>query len=344
MKKIFSKILVFLKKRWKLLLVALIVLAVVFGFLQNRGKNQTVLKFVNPVKKDLVASITISGRIDAKEKAQMRFVAGGKLVYLGAKQGDLVKKWQSLATIDRSTLQKQMDQNLNLYMKERYDFEDTRDDIKDRTLDTQETRDVAKQQYDLDNQVLNVEIQNIAIANTTLYAPFEGILTVVPTNVTGVQLLATDYFEVVNPKTLIFRAAIDEIDMHRISKGQSGQVVLDAYDGETINTYISYVAYTSSESSSGTVFLVEFPIDSQDMEKYRIGMNGDAIIKISEKKNVLTVPLDAISERDDKVFVEVKANNKEGKEAKEIKVGLESEDEIEVLEGLNENDQVLLPE
>lgn len=344
MKKIFSKILVFLKKRWKLLLVALIVLSVVFGFLQNRGKNQTVLKFVNPVKKDLVASITISGRIDAKEKAQMRFVAGGKLVYLGAKQGDLVKKWQSLATIDRSTLQKQMDQNLNLYMKERYDFEDTRDDIKDRTLDTQETRDVAKQQYDLDNQVLNVEIQNIAIANTTLYAPFEGILTVVPTNVTGVQLLATDYFEVVNPKTLIFRAAIDEIDMHRISKGQSGQVVLDAYDGETINTYISYVAYTSSESSSGTVFLVEFPIDSQDMEKYRIGMNGDAIIKISEKKNVLTVPLDAISERDDKVFVEVKANNKEGKEAKEIKVGLESEDEIEVLEGLNENDQVLLPE
>lgn len=344
MKKIFSKILVFLKKRWKLLLVALIVLSVVFGFLQNRGKNQTVLKFVNPVKKDLVASITISGRIDAKEKAQMRFVAGGKLVYLGAKQGDLVKKWQSLATIDRSTLQKQMDQNLNLYMKERYDFEDTRDDIKDRTLDTQETRDVAKQQYDLDNQVLNVEIQNIAIANTTLYAPFEGILTVVPTNVTGVQLLATDYFEVVNPKTLIFRAAIDEIDMHRISKGQSGQVVLDAYDGETINTYISYVAYTSSESSSGTVFLVEFPIDSQDMEKYRIGMNGDAIIKISEKKNVLTVPLDAISERDDKVFVEVKANNKEGKEAKEIKVGLESEEEIEVLEGLNEKDQVLLPE
>lgn len=344
MKKIFSKILVFLKKRWKILLVALIVLAVVFGFLQNRGKSQAVLNFINPVKKDLVSSITISGRIDAKEKAQMRFVAGGKLVYLGARQGDLVKKWQSLATIDRSTLQKQMDQNLNLYMKERYDFEDTRDDIKDRTLDTQETRDVAKQQYDLNNQVLNVEIQNIAIANTTLYAPFEGILTVVPTNVTGVQLLATDYFEVVNPKTLIFRAAIDEIDMHRISKGQSGQVVLDAYDGETIDTYISYVAYTSSESSSGTVFLVEFPIDSQDMEKYRIGMNGDALIKIEEKKDVLTVPLDAISEREDKVFVNIKADNKEGFEEREIKVGLESEDEIEVLEGLNENDQVLLPE
>lgn len=344
MKKIFTKILTFLKKRWKLSLIVLIALAILFGFLQNRGKNQSVLNFINPVRKDLVSSITISGRIDAKEKAQMRFVAGGKVVYLGAKQGDLVKKWQSLATIDRSTLQKQMDQNLNLYMKERYDFENTRDDIKDRSLDTEETRAVAKQQYDLDNQVLNVEIQNIAIANTTLYAPFEGILTVVPTNVTGVQLLASDYFEVVNPKTLIFRAAIDEIDMHRISKGQSGQIILDAYDGEEIATYISYISYTSSESSSGTVFLVEFPIDSQDMEKYRIGMNGDALIKLAEKQNVLTIPLDAISERDGKVFVEVKADNKEGKESREIKIGLESEEEVEVLEGLSENDQVLLPE
>lgn len=344
MKKIFGKILEFLKKKWKLLLIVLIVIAVIIGFLQNRTKNQVKLTFVSPMRKNLASSITIAGRIDAKEKAQLRFVAGGKLVYLGAKQGDVVKKWQSLATIDRSTLQKQMDQNLNLYMKERYDFEDTRDDIKDRSLDAQETRDVAKQQYDLENQVLNVEIQSIAIANTTIYAPFEGILTVVPTNVTGVQLLATDYFEVVNPKTLIFRAAIDEIDMHRISKGQSGQIVLDAYDGEQIDTYISYVAYTSSESSSGTVFLVEFPIDSQNMEKYRIGMNGDALIKIEEKKDVLTVPLDAISEREDKVFVNIKADNKEGFEEREIKVGLESEDEIEVLEGLNENDQVLLPE
>lgn len=344
MKKVFSSILVFLKKKWKLLLILTVVALVVMGFLQSRSKNQVKLNFVNPSKEDIVSSITISGRIDAKEKAQMRFVAGGKVVYLGAKQGDLVKKWQSLATIDRSTLQKQMDQNLNLYMKERYDFENTRDDIKDRSLDTEETRAVAKQQYDLDNQVLNVEIQNIAIANTTLYAPFEGILTVVPTNVTGVQLLASDYFEVVNPKTLIFRAAIDEIDMHRISKGQSGQIILDAYDGEEIATYISYISYTSSESSSGTVFLVEFPIDSQDMEKYRIGMNGDALIKLAEKQNVLTIPLDAISERDGKVFVEVKADNKEGKESREIKIGLESEEEVEVLEGLSENDQVLLPE
>ena len=344
MKKILRQVSGLIKKKWKLLVVVLLVLAGAFWFYQNRQQQQATFNTVKASRQDLVSSITISGRIDAKEKAQLRFIAGGKVVYLGAKQGEAVKKWQNLATIDRSSLQKQMDQNLNLYMKERYDFENTRDDIKDRSLDTAEIRDVAKQQYDLENQVLNVEIQDIAIKNTTLTAPFAGILTVAPTNVTGVQLLASDYFEVVNPASLIFRATIDEIDLHRINKEQSAEIILDAYDGEKIATNISYISYTSSESSSGTVFIVEFPLNSQDMEKYRLGMNGDAVIKIAEKKNALVIPLDAISERDGKVFVEVLADNKEGKISKEIKVGLESEEAIEVLEGLSENEEVILPE
>ncbi len=344
MKKILRQVSDLIKKKWKLLVVVLLVLAGAFWFYQNRQQKQATFNTVKASRQDLVSSITISGRIDAKEKAQLRFIAGGKVVYLGAKQGEAVKKWQNLATIDRSSLQKQMDQNLNLYMKERYDFENTRDDIKDRSLDTAEIRDVAKQQYDLENQVLNVEIQDIAIKNTTLTAPFAGILTVAPTNVTGVQLLASDYFEVVNPASLIFRATIDEIDLHRINKEQSAEIILDAYDGEKIATNISYISYTSSESSSGTVFIVEFPLNSQDMEKYRLGMNGDAVIKIAEKKNALVIPLDAISERDGKVFVEVLADNKEGKISKEIKVGLESEEAIEVLEGLSENEEVILPE
>jgi HlyD family secretion protein len=333
-----------LKKNSKFFLIVLALGLLGFWLLQRDDPQQTSLVFVAPVREDIVASITISGRVDAKEKARLRFVSGGKVVYLGAKEGDSVKKGQSIATIDRRALQKQLDQNLNNYMKERNNFENTKDDIKDRTLDTVETRAVASEQYNLDNQVLNVEMQNIAIANTTITSPFDGILTVSPTNVTGVQLLASDYFEIVNPKSLIFRANIDEIDIDRIEKSQTGQISLDAYNDEKIDTYVSYISYTSSESSNGTVFLLEFPINEQNIDKYRIGMNGDVSIKIAEKQNVLTVPLDAISERDGKTFVKVKADNKEQQMEREIKVGLESDEKIEILEGLSENDQVVLPQ
>ena len=279
MKKILENTLAFFKKRFKLILIILVMALVGFWYMQSRASKQIKLTFVSPVKEDIVSSITISGRVDAKEKARLRFAAGGKLVYLGAKEGDTAKKWQSIATIDRSALQKQMSQNLNTYMQERNSFENTQDSIKDRPLSTTETRAVADEQYNLNNKVLNVEIQDIAIANTTIYSPFEGIVTVAPTAVSGVQLLPSDYFEIVNPKTLIFHANIDEIDLYRIEKGQSTQISLDAYDGEKIDTFISYISYTSSESTSGTVFLIEFPIDSQNINKYRIGMNGDAVIK-----------------------------------------------------------------
>ena len=339
-----SKIFTFLKKRWKLLLILAVVLVGLWMWQQKSAASSTNLNFVEVKRGDIVSSITISGRVDAKEKARLRFASGGKVVYLGAKEGDQVKKWQSIATIDRAALQKQLQQNLNLYMKERYDFENLQDDIKDQILDTRENRAVAKDQYDLDNQVLNVEIQSIAIQNTTLTAPFAGVLTVSPTAVAGVQLSPTDYFEVVNPETLIFRAAIDEIDLHRVNLGQASEIVLDAYEDEIISSNLSYISYVSSESSSGTVFLMEFPLTGADMSKYRLGMNGDAMITLAKKENVLMVPLDAISERDGKVYIQIKADNKEQVEDREIEIGLESDDEVEVISGLVEGDQILLPE
>ncbi|HPS40534.1 MAG TPA: biotin/lipoyl-binding protein, partial [Candidatus Woesebacteria bacterium] len=136
MKKTLTNVFAFLKKHFKLFLVIIVLGLLGFWLLQRDSKQQASLVFVSPVREDIVASITISGRVDAKEKARLRFASGGKVVYLGAKEGDSVKKGQIIATIDRSTLQKQLDQNLNTYMQKRNDFENIQDDIKDRTLDT----------------------------------------------------------------------------------------------------------------------------------------------------------------------------------------------------------------
>jgi len=325
-------------------MVVLVIAAALWWWSSANAKEELQGTFTSVKQQDFVATITVSGRMDAKEKARLRFMAGGKVVHLGAKEGDFVNKWQTIATIDRAALQKQLQQNLNTYMKERYDFEDVKDDIKDKVLDVQDNRQVARDQYDLDNQVINVEIQSIAIQNTVLSAPFAGILTVSPTNTTGVQLLASDYFEIVNPETLVFRAAVDEIDLHKLSIGQQAKIVLDAYDGEEISSTLSYIAFTSSESSSGTVFLLEFPIAASDMSRYRLGMNGDVDIELERRSNTLVIPLDAISERDGKVFVQVRAADGESLEEREVTLGLENEDEVEVLSGLTKQDEVFLPE
>lgn len=344
-KRLFSIFFVSIRRNWLKLLIALVILLGLAGFIfQKKTSQKADLTFINPEVKTLTKTLDVSGVVDAKEKARLRFAVGGKVIYLGAKEGDLVKKWQTIATIDQTTLQKQLQQDLNLYMKERWDWENTQDSIKNQSLDTSERRSVDQQQWDLSNEVLDVEIRDIAIQNTNLTAPFTGILTFSPTQTTGIQLLGSDYFEVVNPDSLIFRVAIDEIDIAGLELGQSAEIKIDAFPDQTYNSELNYIAFTSNESSTGTVFLAELPLQTAgNLGMFRLGMNGDATIKLKQKDNVLVIPLDATRERDGEVFVDVRTGE-ETYEERKIITGMETDDELEVLEGLNENDQVLLPE
>ena len=343
--KIENLIISFLKDNWKKILIIGAIIGAISWWRYNQvQKNQPQLTFEQPVSQNLTKVLEVSGVVDAKEKANLRFAAGGKVVYLGAKEGDLVKKWQTIATIDRRVLQKQLQQDLNTYMKERWDWESTQDSTDYPLEDIETRRTIDKEQWDLSNEVLDVEIRDIAITNTVLSAPFAGILVSSPTNVAGVNLLATEGFELVNPDTLIFKAAVDEADVAQITTGQEGEIFLDSYPDDPILSHINYIAYRSSASSTGTVFVVEFPLTGENLlSQYRLGMNGDVEIKLDDRENVLTIPFVATRERDDKVYVDVRTQ-KDQYEEREIITGLETEDYVEILEGLNENDEVLIPE
>src|SRR5690606_32422930 len=148
--------------------------------------------------------------------------------------------------IDQRSAQKQLEQSLNTFQKERLDWDQTNEDVYEDVYTTDEEREREKAQLDLQNQVLSVEINTVGIDSTRLSAPFAGILTVSPTNVTGVQLTAQDYFEIVNPESLIFRAAVDEVDLAGLTVGLPSSFELDAYDEETFDTQLDYISYTAA--------------------------------------------------------------------------------------------------
>jgi HlyD family secretion protein len=341
----FFGVLQFLRRHWKLIsLVTLLTIGAGYFFYSKQQQAKPKLNFTKPEVRDLTKTLEVSGLVDAKEKASLRFAAGGKIVYLGAKEGDYVKKSQTIATIDRATLQKQLQQDLNAYTRERIDWEN-RQDGSDYNVESLTTRrSIDQEQTTLNDTVLDVEIQDIAIRNTVLSAPFGGILVSSPTTVTGINLLATDVFEVVNPDTLIFKAAVDEADVANVSLGQSAKVTLDAYPDQPFEGNVAFISYKSQQSSSGTVFVVEIPISGTDLlNRYRLGMNGDAEITLATKTHVMTIPLDATRQRDDKTYVDVKTSDTTTEE-REIQVGLETDDLIEVTSGLKIDEEIVIPE
>lgn len=334
----------FLKKRWWVILLVLIVLGGGAGYWQTQQQSQVEPTLVNPSIQDLSQTIDVPCVIDAKQKARLRFLSGGKVVYLSAKEGDWVKKYQTIARVDTKTLEKQLQQDLNRYMQERWNWEQTLDDTADRFIDEREQRTVDQEQWDLDNQVLNVEIRDIAVRDSAIYSPIAGILTTSPTAVTGVQLSPTDAFEIVDPATLICRAAIDEVDIAPVKIDMPVTVTLDSFPDQPFSSQLTFISPIASRSESGTVFLVEAPLSGiEDLNTFRIGMNGDAVIEILQKNDVMVIPIDTTRSLDGQTVVSVKTGDNTF-EDRVITTGIETDDLIEVTSGLTVEDQVVVPD
>lgn len=332
------------KRRWKIIVLCVGILALVgFWLARKQGSTEAQLVFIKPEKGNLVKTIEVNGAINAKEYARLRFAAGGKITYLGAKEGDVVSRGQTIAMIDPSSLQKNLERSLNLYDRERLDWEQTQDNTQDRWLPKNEERSVQQNNIDLKNTVIDVELNTIAIQNSRLTSPLAGVLVSSPTHIAGVTLGPTDTFEVINPGSLIFQALVDESDISVIKQGQSAKILLDAYPDQEVLSSVNYISYKSAQSSTGTVFIVEFPIVQPDLNRFRIGMNGDVNITIDTRDNALSIPLDATIERDGKVYVQVRTGENTAEE-REIEVGMETDDRIEVLSGLSDQDEIVLPQ
>src|SRR3990167_4452714 len=118
MKKIFK----YIKKHW------IISLAVVFfiGFViykqltpaKTEGEASYKIK-----KQNLKESLTFSGEINANEKVTLRFQTSGRLSWVGVKEGDFVKKYQTLASLDQREVKNRLQKYLNTFVSQRLTFE-----------------------------------------------------------------------------------------------------------------------------------------------------------------------------------------------------------------------------
>lgn len=348
-----------MKKFFKLrnIIIAVIIIAIISTVIYNNQvkaqtqgtiptkyseKYQTIAKVT---RQDIADSITISGSIDAQEKAELRFQSSGQLSWIKAKVGDRVKKWQSLAGLDQRQLQKQLEIDANNFLTTRTKFDDTTKDYED-TLLTDEVRNALKRnQYTLNNSILTYELQEIALKYSTLTSPINGVITNVEQPVSGVNVTPSNAsISIINPETIYFRSKIDQEDVNKIKVGTPATLKIDSYSDEKIDSKITYIAFTPISGESSTVYQVKFEIPGTDKNadlKYRIGMDGDAKIILSESKNTLTVPIEAVYSDNNTKYVLVKTDdNKIIK--KDVKTGIETDTDIEIKEGITDNESVII--
>jgi len=340
--------------RFRYFLVFTILISVTFLLRhQITASTQSIPKY-NPKKDTLFTpqiqtiqdTLTLAGSIDSSSVANVRFQNSGKLVWVGVKVGDRVKKWQALASLDKNELKKNLSTQYNDYRTRLGEFQDTQDTYKntrEKYLVTDTiSRILDRTQYSLNRSVIDYEIADMAIKEATIYSPLSGIIVAIDQPLAGVNITpATATFTIIDPNSLYFKSEIDQEAVTKIKSEEPVSIKLDSYPNLNIESKVTYVAFTPVVGQSSTVYEIRFelPLLNNDLN-YRIGMDGDVNIVLAEAQNTLTIPTDAINDDNGKIFVYLKSGSE--LKRKDIKIGIENDTTTQVTEGLTINDQVVV--
>lgn len=146
-------------------------------------------------------------------------------------------------------------------------------------------------------------------------------------------------FRIVDLHEMRVSAEVEEADIIKVRKGQRAEVVLDAYPDRVFRGKVIQVGAKGKSGSSGTtVFPVTILLDRSEVP-LKIGFNATVDIEASSRSDVVTVPLSAVMRSGRETFVYVV--EKGVARRREVVTGLEAEDMVEVVEGLEAGERIV---
>jgi HlyD family secretion protein len=184
-----------------------------------------------------------------------------------------------------------------------------------------------------------------ALAEATLAAPFDGVITAVHVAIgenasdLAVELLDSNSLEVI--------LGVDEIDVGQLAVGQPARVNMETWPNVDIPSEITAIAPSSSASDSGVVtFDVHLALEQTDLP-ILVGMTANADLITNVGEGVLLVPNAALTaDRENGTYsVNVVHTGEDGSTTVlpvEVTIGLKDNDHTQIISGLVEGDVVIL--
>ena len=230
-----------------------------------------------------------------------------------------------------------------------------------------------------------------SLQKTVITAPVSGIVSKLNIEkgervVGTLQMAGTELMRVANLQSMEVQVEVSENDILKVSLRDEVDIEVDAYLGRKFKGHVTEIASSASNVASAvsggalntdqvTNFVVKIRVDPASyadmLEKgkrypFRPGMSASVEIYTNDSDNTLSVPLIAVTAREDEDEDEKKAKDKEeGPAAKEVskknevvkeivfvvssdtvgirevKIGIQDNDYIEIVSGLTEGETVV---
>lgn len=338
-----------IKKHKVIFLVLVLAIIGLSIFSQTRARPQPP-QTIEVKRQDIKSSVSASGTLTGANVVNLHFQSGGKLFSLNVKAGDKVEKGQVIANLDATEEISALNQAKNTLRDKEAALRKIYDDIhlfqygnggfgnvgSPNETETQRAQRTAAEVLK-DNAFDEVKKAQKALADTALYSPVSGIV-LKADFVAGQNVTAADTIvQIADTERVIFEAEVDEADLAKVAKQQKAEVTLDAYPDLVAEGAVSeIIPVTKTTSSGAAVVIVKITLDSPNIS-FISGLNGQASIVQKEEKDALTIPVEALRE-DNTVFIQTNS----GIQPKKVVPGVKSDTDVEIKQGLNEDDKVIL--
>lgn len=334
-----AKIFRFFRARRKLTIAILAIGFVIFLIFRSRANGNGATKEATVGRGTVEEQITLTGEVKATEYAILQFNSSGTVSWVGVKVGDTVKKGQALMKLDTVKLNSAYQIALSNLRAAEANLDEIRDDVKgnenDETFAQKNTRTAAETSKDKAYEAYVAAQKDLRDA--TLVAPFDGTVAIVNTESPGINVTATTpQVVVVNPETVYFEVSADQTEVSRFKVGDKAEIILDAFDRETVEGLVTSISVAPDTTESGTVYPIRISLPQSATSKYKIAMTGDANFVVSRVEDVLYVPSNFVNSDKEGQYLLVGDN----KERKYIEVGIEGSETTEIRGDISEGSKV----
>ena len=280
-------------------------------------------------------AVRATGLLSTDTEMKLSFKTGGIISQLNVREGTSVKRGEVLAELDLSEVRAQVNQAHIGLEKARRDLSRAKNLYRDSVV-TLEVYQNAESAWEVArSQVL---IADFNLEHSRIKAPADGKIQKIL--VEASEVIAPGYPAILFASTendWVVRASLTDKDIVKLAIGDSAKVYMDAFPEISFRAEIIELG-TVADPVTGT-YETELMI-LQTLSQFRTGFISRAEIYPTEVKRSLVLPIHALVDAtDNRAFIFV---NREGKAKKRrIRTGAILGEEVVVLEGLSEGEEVI---
>lgn len=334
----------------KKLLVVVIALAVialiVFVLMGNKQKAADKLKTSNdfstkipvniiPVsEKEIKNSLSLVGVINPFREVNIASEVPGRIRSVSFKEGDFKGQGSTLVTLDNELKSIAVETAENNYAKAKQDLERYQQLVRE---DAATQSQLEQYLFAFTNAQLALNTAYRNVKDTRINAPIGGIINTKNIEVGSYVSPGTVIANMVDISKLKVKVSVPETEVFRLKVGDNVVVTTDVYPDEQFDGKISVIAPKGDEAHT---YPVEIVISNSKRTPLKAGMFAKISFGTIKGRTNIAVPRESIigSIKDAHVYV---IENGKAK-LRKIETGIEGDLEIEVTQGLNVGEQLVI--